>query len=110
MGDSGALHERAARFSVTIFLTAGTEMRPFGRTRNLSVTGALVETAERPAVGSCHEIAIVWGDDTFVCNARIVRHTPDAVGIAFVERPDSFTGAVLEILSDAPREPAKRPL
>ena len=97
-----ALPTRAPRHTVTIFLTTGAEMAPFGRTRDISESGAFVETAERPAVGSTHELAIVWGEDTLVCTAKVVRHAADGVGVAFVNPEASFRAAVAEILQNVP--------
>ncbi|MBI5510774.1 MAG: PilZ domain-containing protein [Deltaproteobacteria bacterium] len=93
---------RAPRHDVTIFITAGDDMLPFGRTRDLSVSGAFIETTARPDVGSTQEFAIVWGEDTLVCPARIVRHADDGVGVAFLEPEASFKAAVEEILQSAP--------
>jgi hypothetical protein len=92
----------ATRYMVTVFLTTGEEMQPFGRTRDLSISGAFVETAERPEIGSLREIAIVWGDDTVVCTAKIMRHAADGIGVTFINPSDSFQQAVAEILQTAP--------
>ena len=91
---------------VTVFLTAGEEMQPFGRTRDLSITGAFVETGERPEIGSVREVAIVWGDDTVVCAAKVARHAADGIGVTFINPSESFQQAVAEILQSAP---PKRP-
>ena len=96
----------APRFTVTIFLTVGEEMRPFGRTRDLSVSGAFVETGERPEIGSTPEIAIVWGEDTLLCRARVVRHSTDGIGVTFLDPEISFTRAIEDIVNSAP---LKRP-
>ena len=88
----------APRFMVAVFLTAGEEMEPFGRTRDLSISGAFVETTERPEIGSMREIAIVWGEDTLVCPARVARHAADGIGVTFVDPGEPFQKAVEEIL------------
>ncbi len=92
----------APRFIVTVYLTTGDEMQPFGRTRDLSITGAFVETEARPDIGSVQELAIVWGDDTLFCTARVIRHTADGIGIAFVEPDAGLLRAVQEITDTAP--------
>ena len=93
---------RAPRFNVTIFVTSGQEMLPFGRTRDLSLSGAFVETTERPPIGDVREFAIVWGDDTLVCSARIARHAQDGVGITFMNPEEFFEKGVEEILHGSP--------
>ena len=95
----------APRHVVTVFLTTGVEMRPFGRTRDLSVSGAFVETSVRPEVGTDHEIAMVWGEDTFVCLARVVRHTEDGIGLNFLNADDTFRIAVEDIIRNQPVKP-----
>lgn len=77
-------------------------MVPFGRTRDLSVSGVFLETDERPYVGTVREIAVVWGDDTFFCSARVVRHSNDGIGLVFVEPPRPFLDVVTDIIADQP--------
>jgi hypothetical protein len=102
MTSPGEAVTRAQRYTVTVFLTAGEEMRPFGRTRDLSATGAFLETNERPEIGAVHEIAIVWGDDTLVCAVRVARHAADGIGVTFVDPGEPFQKAIAEILQSAP--------
>ena len=109
MVDEGETPTRAPRYTVTVFLTAGEEMRPFGRTRDLSVTGAFVETSDRPPLGEVRELAIVWGEDTLVSSARIARHAADGVGVTFVDPPEAFQKAVSEILQTAPLKAPPHP-
>ncbi len=88
----------APRYDVTLFICQGDEMKPFGRSRNVSVSGLFLETVERPPLGSLLTIALVWGEGTFTCQARVVRHAAEGVGLAFVDADPAFMGAVAEIL------------
>ncbi len=90
---------RAPRQAITIFVADAAEMRPLGRTRNLSRSGMLLETDEPLALGVTRELAFVWGEDTYACQARVVRHAEGAAGLAFVDVDPSF-GAVLGQILD----------
>ncbi|MEE8408991.1 MAG: PilZ domain-containing protein [Myxococcota bacterium] len=92
----------AARYQVTVFIGEGEDMVPFGRTRDLSVSGVFLETEERPDIGSLRLISVVWGDDTFVCRARVVRHTNQGIGLTFVEPPGPFVDVITDIVSNQP--------
>ena len=107
MTKGGEVLAPALRYMVTIFITAGEEMEPFGRTRDLSITGAFVETEGRPAIGEVMELAIVWGHDTLICPARVARHAADGVGVIFIDPPEAFQKAVAEILQSAPLKPSR---
>jgi hypothetical protein len=88
-----------------VFIGQGEEMVPFGRTRDLSVSGMFLETEARPEIGSEQKIAIVWGDDTCVCSARVVRHAEDGIGLTFMTPDATFMNAVQEIITSANGEP-----
>lgn len=91
--------DRAPRRRVTVFIGRGEELVPFGRTRDLSLSGMFLETDARPDVGSVQEVAIVWGDDTCVCKAEVVRHAEDGIGLAFFTPDAAFMNALEEILA-----------
>ncbi len=95
----------APRYRVTVFIGQGEEMVPFGRTRDLSVSGMFLETEARPPIGAEQEIAIVWGDDTCICSVKVVRHADDGVGLTFVTPDATFMNAVREIITSADVEP-----
>lgn len=93
----------APRHKVTVFIGEGEEMDPFGRTRDLSVSGIFLETEQRPAIGTEREISVVWGDDTFVCMAKVVRHDADGIGLTFIDPPAPFIAAITDIIDGQPR-------
>jgi hypothetical protein len=93
---------RPQRHSVSLFVSSGEEPVPFGRTRDLSVTGIFVETSERPLVGEVLNIGFVWGEDALVCAARVARHAGDGIGLMFVNPDPFFLRAVSEILDATP--------
>jgi hypothetical protein len=95
----------APRYRVTVFIGQGEEMVPFGRTRDLSVSGMFLETEARPELGSEQTVAIVWGDDTCECKAKVVRHADDGIGMTFVTPDATFMNAVREIITSANAEP-----
>ncbi|MEE8409232.1 MAG: PilZ domain-containing protein [Myxococcota bacterium] len=97
----------ATRHSVFLFtgeVTKGGDWRvptgesePLGRTRDLSMSGAFVETIKRPVLGSIIEIVFMWGDEGARCDARVVRHDGDGIGVEFVEPSDAFLYALREM-------------
>jgi hypothetical protein len=93
---------RPQRHSVSLFVSSGDEPVPFGRTRDLSVTGIFVETDKRPQVGGILNIGFVWGEDALVCAARVVRHASDGIGLMFMNPDAFFLRAVSEILDATP--------
>lgn len=95
----------APRYRVTVFIGQGEEMIPFGRTRDLSVSGMFLETEARPALDSEQKIAIVWGDDTCVCRAKVVRHADDGIGMTFMTPDATFMNAVREIITSSSSGP-----
>ena len=78
------------------------KLREPGRTRNVSISGLFLETGERPGIESVVDLWFVWGDDTYVAKARVMRHAEDGIGVAFVEPDPLFLGALAEILGLAP--------
>jgi hypothetical protein len=94
---------RPQRHLVSLFVgTSEQDTVPFGRARDLSVTGIFLETPARPEVGSVRELVFVWGEDTFIVSARIVRHTPDGIGLAFINPDSTFRNVIQEILETSP--------
>ncbi|MEK7705161.1 MAG: PilZ domain-containing protein [Myxococcota bacterium] len=94
---------RPTRHSVSLFIGTGDDGGvPFGRARDLSVTGVFLETDARPPLGSVHAVSLVWGDDTVVCPACVIRHATDGIGLAFVNPDMAFCQVVREILEGSP--------
>ena len=91
-------NNRNTRHPVSLFVGLGDHGDPPGRTRNISLSGLFVETPSRPPVGSDVQLWFVWGEDTFVGKAKVVRHANDGIGVAFVEPDTLFLGALAEIL------------
>jgi hypothetical protein len=87
------------RQNIPLFVRLGDV--PVGRTKNLSITGIFLETHLRPDVGSQHDLWLAWGESTFSCKVRVVRHADDGIGIVFEEPDVFFAQAVEEILSDS---------
>ena len=97
-----AATRRPPRHSVSLFVSAGEEPVPFGRTRDLSVTGLFVETRERPPIEMVVNLGLVWGEDSLVCAARVVRHAGDGIGLSFLKPDAFFLRAISEILDTSP--------
>jgi hypothetical protein len=91
-----------ARRQAALFVGSEDERLPFARSRDLSMSGVFLETDGRPPVGEQFEISIAWGDNVFSCEARVVRHARDGVGLLFLEPDTFFEQAVEEILSSSP--------
>jgi len=89
---------RQQRQTVSLFVGLGSDENVPARTRNLSISGLFLETEERPSVGTVVDLWFVWGDDTHVAKARVIRHANDGVGLTFVEPDHLFLGALAEIL------------
>ncbi len=90
----------APRFVVTVFVGRGEDEHPFGRTRDVSLSGMFLATSERPPVGSVQEVSLVWGDETVSCTARVVRHAEDGIALTFVDPGEAFQHALAEIVSE----------
>lgn len=73
---------------------ASGDMLPLGRSVNISDTGILVETSERPPIDSELSIALVWGDDVYRSMVRVTRHDPTGIGVAFVDATPEFLAAL----------------
>jgi hypothetical protein len=74
---------------------------PFGCTRNLSRSGMFLVTEERPPVGMLRRISLVWGEETFFCTARVMRHQADGIALKFEACDPGFRVAISEILAGA---------
>lgn len=83
---------------VSLFIGADGKM-PFGCTRDFSPSGVFVVTEERPTVGAELLLTLVWGDDTYEAQGRVVRHGEDGVAFRFGAQPSAFVDAVRDILS-----------
>ena len=99
---SNNLVKRATRRIVNLFVGQGTTIVPFGRSRNLSLSGLFLETSSRPAIGDIQNISFVWGDETYLCAARIVRHAGDGIALTFVNPDAGFMYAIQDILKSSP--------
>lgn len=105
MMDSSESPNRARRHAVNLFVGYDFDTPPFGRTRDLSITGIFVETDDRPDVDATVDIHMVWGDDNVSCQARVVRHDEAGIGLAFIEPNAWFSQCVEEILDSSPPIP-----
>ena len=99
---SDASSRRPQRHRVSLFVAAGDEPVPFGRTRDLSVTGVFVETEQRPEIERVVNLGLVWGEDSLICAARVVRHAADGIGLSFLKPDPFFLRAIVEILNTTP--------
>lgn len=54
-----------------------------GDSRDLSRAGAFVETQQRPQIGTQHQVSLKYRGTTFRCQARVVRHASDGIGLEF---------------------------
>ena len=90
---------RAPRSPISMFVGQD-EGGPFGLTVNMSQSGMLLETEERPPVGTTHTINLVWGEDIFECDIRVARHADVGLGVAFIDPQPGFVAVVSEMLSD----------
>lgn len=93
---------RHERHPVSLFVGLGSSGQAPGRTRNISLSGLFLETTERPPVGAVVDVWFVWGEDTYVGKASVVRHADDGLGLAYVEPDPLFLGALAEIVGVAP--------
>jgi hypothetical protein len=98
----------APRVKVVVFIGQGDDMIPFGRTRDLSVSGMFLETELRPPLDSDQNICLVWGDESLSCVARVVRHAADGIGLSFKDPDAAFVQAVNEIIGTSGEGPAPR--
>lgn len=94
---------RPTRHQVSLFVGSGDDMLPFGHTRDLSVSGVFVRTAARPPVNSHLSIGLVWGEDSLICTAQVIRHDADGIGLTFMDPDPDFARAIAEILDSSPR-------
>jgi hypothetical protein len=100
---------RPPRHQVSLFVgSSDADTVPFGRARDLSITGLFLETETRPAIGSTREVVFIWGDDTLSCKAKIVRHAANGVGLEFIDPDALFLQAVKEILETSPPNDAPK--
>lgn len=68
----------------------------------MSVTGVFVETEHRPIVEDVLSLGLVWGEDSLICAARVVRHANDGIGLSFLKPDPFFLRAIAEILNTTP--------
>ena len=75
---------------------------PAGVSRDVSTSGVYLESKQtQPEVGSTHQVAMVWGDMTVQCQARVVRKDDDGFAVEFEEHTQTFSRALLEALGEA---------
>ncbi len=94
--------QRHLRQPVSLFVGLGRGDEKPARTRNISMSGLFLETEARPTVGSVVDVWFVWGEDTFIGKAKVIRHAADGIGVAFHEPDALFLGALAEILGIEP--------
>ena len=94
------------RVSVTLPVYLDHPTTVWGTCTELSVTGLLVATAERPEPGSCHRLGLTWRTETYWCSAQVVRHTEDAVALRFQTSDAIFSAVLEEVVAASP--PATR--
>lgn len=97
-------NRQAERRRVALFIGGAASMPPLGRSRDISVSGAYVETGRALQIDSTHTVSIVWGDDVHYVQARVVRHDQEGMGITFLQPPAEFLRAVEDILGERPVE------
>lgn len=95
---SGAERRRATRHSVT--MTAAGPEGLIGTTRDVSTTGAYIETSQRPEVDSVHVIELTWGECTATAEARVVRHDAGGIGVAFVDPGSPLQQALAQVSAE----------
>jgi hypothetical protein len=89
---------REPRQKIGLLVGIGGTASAAARTRDISLSGLFLETAERPPIGDLIDVWFVWGDDTFTGKAHVIRHADDGIGIAFVEPDNAFLGALAEVM------------
>lgn len=57
--------------------------RTLGNSRDVSLSGAFINTVLRPHLGTRHHIAMQFSDRTIDCQAQVVRHERDGIAVAF---------------------------
>ncbi len=97
--------ERSKRVPVTVFVKFDNVP---AHSVNLSSTGALIATDQRPEIGGSHEVALMWDEITCRVTARVARHTEEGVGLEFQESTGRFKRAVTEIIEEVDRDQAKK--
>lgn len=84
------------------------DMLPLGQSINISDTGMLIETKERPALNSILNVALVWGDDTFASCVRVTRHDPTGIGVAFLDVTPELHSFLEQAGDRRPKKPRTR--
>jgi len=93
--------QRSQRYKITLFVGGDPEeFVPIGRTTDLSSSGIFLETDKRPGIGSDEQISFVWGDETYFCKARVVRHADNGIGLEFQDPDAGFQWALAEIIQE----------
>lgn len=92
--------KRKKRVSAGFAVKQGHDDTPLGSAQNLSESGILVKTDQRPPIGSVHKINFSWGHASCVLDARVVRHAENGIAFAFV-KPDDFATRLLDEVVEA---------
>src|ERR1700732_2267593 len=107
-------HRFGHRVSTQVRVRIGVSPQSFstGHIRNLSVSGAFVQTSVRPApMGSvrvCFDERHSHGSLKFELDAYLVRSPPDGLGIEWAENESAILLALLSVLEPAAVRPANR--
>lgn len=95
----GSERRLSERRDVPVLVARGPQLIAFGCTRDLSETGMYVRTEDRPGIGDVDDVHVNWGHDLVSCQARIVRHGNDGVGLTFVGLDPMFRYVLAEMLA-----------
>jgi hypothetical protein len=99
---SGPSPQRRAsqRQKTKVFCGADDDPRLFGRSRDVSSSGAFVEWPNEVPLGAVVDVSFAWHDELLSCKARVVRYADDGLGLAFVN-PSPGVRAQLERILEA---------
>jgi len=102
MGKPSDRRQPPSRRQASLFVGSDQEPLPFGRTRDLSLSGVFLETSSRPALGELRELTLAWGEDVVECQAKVVRHDHDGIALVFIDADTFFIQAIEEIMATSP--------
>jgi hypothetical protein len=78
---------------------ADDDPRLFGRSRDVSASGAFVEWPTEVPLGAVVDVSFAWKDELLSCKARVVRYANDGLGLAFVDPSPEVRGKLERILA-----------
>jgi hypothetical protein len=105
-------HRFGHRVSTQVRVRIGVSPQSFstGHIRNLSVSGAFVQTSVRPAptgsVRVCFDERHSHGSLKFELDAYLVRSTPDGLGLEWAESESAILLALLSVLEPSAALPS----